>query len=138
MPAVCRTWRAAVHSPHLLRRLDVGLNCTNAAVLPSFCAWLRRRAAGHVQRLALELRADGITMHALRSEADAAQLFAAVAACGEGLSELHLRVDSQLVFFPAQQLGTLCGSLRVLRLQVGRGGRGPRSRKQPRMQRCFV
>ena len=78
-PLVCRSWRALVDSPHLLRSLALSLDCSRPAVLPSFCGWLAGRAAGHVQRLDLELRAGGLTP-ALRTHADTELLFAALQA----------------------------------------------------------
>lgn len=64
-------------SPHLLRSISISLDCSRPAVLPSFCRWLAGRAAGHVQRLELELRASGLTP-ALRGEGDMQLLFAAL------------------------------------------------------------
>ena len=55
-PLVCRRWRDLVHSPQLLRSLDISLTSTQA--LPAFCAWLAGRAAAHVECLHLDLQAE--------------------------------------------------------------------------------
>lgn len=56
MPLVCRNFSELVHNPSLLSDMD--LDATQRkdgdSCVRGFCAYLSRRAAGHVQRVRLE------------------------------------------------------------------------------------
>jgi len=43
IPLVCHSWLELLHSPHLLRSLNISLDCSRPGVLSAFCAWLATR-----------------------------------------------------------------------------------------------
>lgn len=117
-----------MHSPELLRCVTLHLECGDYE-LPSLCLWLRRRAVGRVERLALSLRSphsyygalfDEEAGHADAMDAPARMLFRALRAAGAPgqLQHLHLRADSDIDVTSLHQLKGLCASLRSLRLEA--------------------
>lgn len=110
LPFVCRRWRELCHAPVLLRQLSIEILDDEVRGHPSFparvlslCAWLRQRAAGHVERLELKLSRPyrdmgGDDEEAAAVEDDEAQALVegAVLACAARLTELSLEVCWEL------------------------------------------
>lgn len=94
MPLVCRNFSELVHNPSLLSDMD--LDATQRkdgdSCVRGFCAYLSRRAAGHVQRVRLEFsqRPSGSSRDVLPA------IEAALAACcaGGALKELEISTAS--------------------------------------------
>ncbi|PRW32625.1 cytochrome p450 isoform A [Chlorella sorokiniana] len=113
---VCRYWAQLVHTPALLTEVQLTQEGSQAVVpcLRSFCAWLPRRAAGHVRRLRFCISLD---RHTDQREV-VPTLAAATAACcaAGGLQDLYISVESD----EPMQLSWLAALTSLTRLEFDR------------------
>lgn len=151
---MCREWAELVHSPSLLASLDICILEGPCLLrrLRSLAEWMARRAAGHVQRLRLDLARSSLhqvlAVHhcpcvwSREASAVAGSLSEALAQHGSSLQDLSLVVDGNRLPLPhpGRWLVALAG-LTSLQLHYGvpmdLSGGGP-LRSLTALQRLWV